>query len=78
MAEAAQLKQRVQEGATSAEREAGLNGIVQFVEAVGRPSEPFVVPLLPAVLKSLADKVRTSCRKGHAPTPAKVEERGWT
>jgi elongation factor 3 len=56
VAEAKQLRERVQEGATAAEREAGLNGIVQFVNAVGRPSEPFVVPLLPAVLKALAEK----------------------
>lgn len=58
VAEAKQLRERVQEGATAAEREAGLTGIVQFVNAVGRPSEPFVVPLLPAVLKALAEKVR--------------------
>jgi len=58
VAEAKQLRERVQEGATAAEREAGLSGIVQFVNAVGRPAEPFVVPLLPAVLKALSEKVR--------------------
>jgi len=57
VAEAKQLRERVENGATAAEREAGLAGIVQFVDAVGRPSEPFVVPLVPAILKSLADKV---------------------
>lgn len=62
MAEAAQLRDRVQDGATPADREAGLNGIVQFVDAVGRPAEPFVVPLLPAVLKALSDKVCARCR----------------
>jgi elongation factor 3 len=59
VAEAAQLRDRVQDGATPADREAGLNGIVQFVDAVGRPAEPFVVPLLPAVLKALSDKDAT-------------------
>lgn len=57
VAEANQLRDRVQDGATPAEREAGLTGIVQFVEAVGRPAEPFVVPLMPAILKALSEKV---------------------
>jgi hypothetical protein len=58
VAEANQLRDRVQEGATAEERQAGLTGIAQFCEAVGRPAEPFVVPLMPAVLKALAEKVR--------------------
>lgn len=57
VAEANQLRDRVQDGATAAEREAGLTGIVQFIEAVGRPAEPFVVPLMPAILKALSEKV---------------------
>jgi elongation factor 3 len=56
VAEANQLRDRVQDGATPADREAGLTGIVQFVEAVGRPAEPFVVPLMPAILKALSEK----------------------
>lgn len=60
MAEANQLRDRVQDGATPADREAGLTGIVQFVEAVGRPAEPFVVPLMPAILKALSEKVCAS------------------
>lgn len=60
VAEANQLRDRVQDGATPADREAGLTGIVQFVEAVGRPAEPFVVPLMPAILKALSEKVCAS------------------
>lgn len=56
VAEAKQLRQRVEDG-KGAEREAGLQGIVQFVDAVGQAAEPFVVPLVPAILKALADKV---------------------
>ena len=56
VAEAKQLRQRVEDG-NGAEREAGLQGIVQFVDAVGQAAEPFVVPLVPAILKALADKV---------------------
>lgn len=61
VAEAKQLRQRVESGSTTAERDAGLQGIVQFVEAVGQAAEPFVVPLVPAILKSLGDKVRFAC-----------------
>lgn len=55
--EAKQLRERIENGSTPAEREAGLQGIVEFVEAVGPASEPFTVPLTPAILKALADKV---------------------
>jgi len=58
VAEAKQLKERVENGSTPAEREAGLTGIVAFVDAVGQAAEPFVVPIVPSVLKALADKVR--------------------
>ena len=60
VAEAKQLRQRVEDG-NGAEREAGLQGIVQFVDAVGQAAEPFVVPLVPAILKALADKVSRVC-----------------
>lgn len=53
VAEAKLLKERIE----GSEKEAGLQGIAQFVEAVGQAAEPFVVPILPSILKCLADKV---------------------
>lgn len=40
------------------ERISALQGVVEFVEALNAAAEPFTVPLVPAILQSLADKVR--------------------
>ncbi len=55
-AETEAFKQRI-ESTNAAERENGLQGIVAFAETEGKTTEPFTVPLLPVVLKALADKV---------------------
>lgn len=56
-AEAKQLREKIENGSTPADREAGLIGIKEFAEAVGPASEPFTVPLLGLVLKALGEKV---------------------
>lgn len=57
VAESKQLRSRIEEGANVEERVAGLEGVKAFCEALNREAEPYVVPLLPAILASLAHKV---------------------
>lgn len=56
VAEAKQLAERIT-GANVEEKQAGLTGVVQFAEAVGQPAEPYLIPLMPEVLRALAEKV---------------------
>lgn len=55
VAEAKQLAERIT-GANVEEKQAGLTGVVQFAEAVGQPAEPYLIPLMPEVLRALAEK----------------------
>ena len=56
VAEAKQLAEHIT-GANVEEKQAGLTGVVQFAEAVGQPAEPYLIPLMPEVLRALAEKV---------------------
>lgn len=56
VAEAKQLAERIT-GANVEEKQAGLTGVVQFAEAVGQPAEPYLIPLMPEVLRALSEKV---------------------
>jgi hypothetical protein len=57
-AEAKQLADRIGDAAPVT-KESGLAGVVAFSEAVGQPAEPFLIPLMPEVLRAVSDKVRT-------------------
>ncbi len=52
------LQRAVGEDALPVEREAGLVAYAALAREGGRPAEPFLLPLLPAVLACHADKVR--------------------
>jgi elongation factor 3 len=51
------LKAEAEDTSNADGREAALLGFKQLCSSVGRPCEPYVVPLLPMMLERLADKV---------------------
>lgn len=51
------LKEKIEAGSTE-EKVAGLAGVQALAEALKQASEPFAVPLVPAILVALAHKVR--------------------
>ena len=51
------LKEKIEAGATTEEKVAGLAGVQALAEALDQASEPFTVPLIPSILNALAHKV---------------------